>query len=90
MDGTFGEDDFWAIADLGHQVLREAITAHGMGAFQFNRGSGFLTADRATKDLSLLLFEAVIDLDPVHVEHILDGTLRVIKVPLLELLHVPL
>ena len=90
MDGTLGEDDFWAIAHLGHQVLREAITAHGMGAFQFNRGNGFLTADRATKDLSLLLFEALIDLDPVHVEHVLYGPLRVIEVPLLELLHVPL
>jgi hypothetical protein len=90
MNGTLSEDNFWAIAHLGHQILREAITAHAMGAFQFNRGSGILTADRATKDLSLLLFEAVIDLDPVHVEHVLDGPLRVIEVLLLELLHIPL
>ena len=61
-----------------------------MGAFHFNRGSGLLTADRATKDLSLLLFQAVIDLDPVHVEHVLDGPLRAIEVLLLELLNVPL
>ena len=90
MNGTLSEDNFWAIAHLGHQVLLEALTAQAMGAFQLNRGCSLLTADWATKDLSLLLFEAVIDLNPVHVEHVLDGLLRVVKVPLLELLHVPL
>ena len=90
MNGTLSEDNFWAITHLGHQVLLEALTAQAMGAFQLNRGCCLLTADWATKDLSLLLFEAVIDLNPVHVEHVLDGPLRVVKVPLLELLHVPL
>ena len=90
MNGALCEDDFWAIAHLGHQVLLEAITAHGMSALQFNRGRRLFTADRATKDLSLLLFEAFINLDPVHVEHVLDGPLWVVEVLLLELLHVPL
>jgi len=61
-----------------------------MSAFQLNRGGGLLTADQATKDFPLLLLEALIDLDPVHVEHVLDGPLRVIEVLLLEFLHVPL
>ena len=61
-----------------------------MSAFHFNRGSGLLAADQATKDFPLLLFEALINLDPVHVEHVLDRPLRVIEVPLLELLNVPL
>jgi len=90
VNGTFCEDDFWAIAHLCHQVLLEALFAQTMSAFHFNRGGGLLAADQATKDFPLLLFEAVIDLDPVHVEHVLDGSLRVIEVLLLELLNVPL
>ena len=90
MNGTLCEDNFWPIAHLGNQVLLEALFAQTMSAFHFNRGSGLLAADQATKDFPLLLFEALINLDPVHVEHVLDRPLRVIEVPLLELLNVPL
>ena len=90
MNGTLCEDNFWPIAHLSNQVLLEALFAQTMSAFHFNRGGGLLTADQATKDFPLLLLEALIDLDPVHVEHVLDRPLRVVEVPLLELLHVPL